>query len=239
MKVHHYDVYLRTSRGTLRRRVGITERNVKRAANTALADVQRILKRERLEVIDCVPLQMIVGSDAKVIKRGRRPVVSRSVEFKRTRRPKARESVRLTPKGKLASVRDDEALDAIRAIRDPGERARAVAAYVLETHVPASEKLGEKGPGLEAIRFSSGMHLPALEGRRDSLQRDRKPKVVKSKLDPEVFSKREGLMIGTLVTFGGLRAEVVRLRPFQVQIKQGPFRGEIVPCKRADIKRGW
>lgn len=101
----HYDVYLKTKRGTVRKRICVPRRDVGLAKMRAVADIQRVL-REPVTVIDCVPLKVIASKRAPTIdsKRRKRPVTTTVVEFKRTRRPKARESVRITPKGKLAPL---------------------------------------------------------------------------------------------------------------------------------------
>lgn len=118
----HYDVYLRTSRGTLRKRVATSKRSTGEAKLRAVADVQRVLK-EPVEVLDCVPLKVVAKKAAPVVSGSRRrPVTTTKVEFKRTRRPKARESVRITPRGKLAPLHFERELVTDARAKVPSEK---------------------------------------------------------------------------------------------------------------------
>jgi len=100
VKLYHYAVFLRTSRGTVRKDVGLTKRSVSAASRKAQLDVQRHL-RELVTVSDCVPLKEKQSKAEPVIlkARSRRPITVTKSKFTLSRRPKARVSAILTKRG--------------------------------------------------------------------------------------------------------------------------------------------
>ena len=100
IRLYHYAVFLRTSRGTVRRNVGITRRDVALAGSTARDAVQRHLRGQHIVILDVVPLRTREGKGERVIRpRARRPTTVRKVKFVLSRRPRARVSAILTKKG--------------------------------------------------------------------------------------------------------------------------------------------
>jgi hypothetical protein len=97
-KMHHYAVFLRTKRGTVRRNVALQTRSVAEAKRVAVNAVQRHLRGETVTVLDCVPMREKRGK-AETTGRRKRAVTTTKTQWVLTRRPKARQSLVLTPRG--------------------------------------------------------------------------------------------------------------------------------------------
>lgn len=97
-----YDVYLRTSAGTVKRTVHLNERSVTKAGLIARSAIMRVV-REDVQILDVVPLKRIEGKTTN----GRR-VTTTKVRYVQTRRAKARPSARLSRKGKPLTITREE-----------------------------------------------------------------------------------------------------------------------------------
>lgn len=103
-KMYYYDVYVRTSHGTVKRMVTLPNRSVFDAGEKARHEVMRY-SREDVEILDVVPLRVIEG-ETVTTGRGSKMVKTRAMKFKQSRRPHARASAKLKRAGK--ALKSDE-----------------------------------------------------------------------------------------------------------------------------------